>query len=146
MGIPTGLHDCICSFVRMLSMNLVWHMFIIFLGRLHVISMLMIFFGSPKSVMSNLPFSCFFSSSISLRVFANSNRSSTHTVMISIPFVVFLMYYMHGSDLSGLNPMLVSLVFNSMFHSRSDCFKPYSVFLSRHTQPVPSSNPSGCAM
>src|SRR6267154_5081672 len=65
--------------------------------------------------------------------------------MISTLSLVFLMYA-HGSEYNLLNPLASSFLFNSIFHSRPDCFSPYNVFISFHSREVPSSYPSGWSM
>lgn len=110
-----------------------------------VISIPTILLGSPKSVTANIPCRSVFALFIASSPFANSIRSSTHTVTNSIsPFISCL--YTQGSDTRRLKPFSVSFLFNCLFHSCPDCFNPYRVLISQHTQLIPLSKPLGCAI
>jgi hypothetical protein len=54
---------------------------------------------------------------------ANINKSSTHTVIIVVPLDVHFMYAQE-SEYKLSYPFSPNLLFNSIFHSRPDCFNP----------------------
>src|SRR5713226_3081741 len=101
--------------------------------------------GLPRSVTSHCEHRSFFISFIIWLDPANNNKSSTHMVMMATSSF-FLFTYMQGSTWRHINPFWQIFLSNSMFHLWPDCFNPYSIFTSRHTQFVPSSNPSGWHM
>src|SRR5258708_3019897 len=110
-----------------------------------VILMPIILEGSPRSVTSHCEHRSFFISFIVWLDPVNNNKSSTHMVMMATSSF-FLFMYMQGSTWRHINPFWWIFLSNSMFHLWLDCFNLYSVFTSRHTQFVPSSNPSGWRM
>src|ERR1700683_1782625 len=105
----------------------------------------MILLGSPRSVACHLDSIDRFICSIISSLDANSNKSSTHTVIIAT-FSPSHCTYAHESEMSLLYPWFLNFPLSCLFHSRPDCLSPYKVFISLQTPPVPSSNPSGCFM
>ena len=142
-GITTGFAHLSPSFFKMDSIYLLWDMKMEALSI--VILMPTILDGSPRSITSHLAFISAFILFISLIVIANRRRSLTQTVMITKSSLRCQMYA-HRSECRQAYPRFLSFVSSSMFHSRLACFRPYNVFMSRHTQPVPSANPSGWCM
>src|SRR5260221_2361751 len=134
-GIATGLHRSSPSFLRIDSIYLFCEMAIESL--FNVISMPTILDGSPRSVTSHSAFISDFILFISLIVVANSNRSSTQTVMIAKSSPRRQMYA-HGSDLRRAYPRLLNFVSRSMFHLHPAWLRPHKAFTSRHPSQVPS--------
>src|SRR6266850_5136749 len=98
------------------------------LGGFIWISIPTIFAGSPRSVTSHSPHIIPFISDISLTNVVNSNRSSTHTVMISKSPLRCLHTYTHGSERNRRKLCFLTQMSNCIFHSHPDCFSPYRVF------------------
>src|ERR1700676_110316 len=105
----------------------------------------MILLGSPRSVAFHSNSIDRFICSIISSLDANSNKSSTHTVIIAT-LSPSHRTYAHESDISLLYPWFLNFSSSCLFHSHPDCLSPYKVFISLQTLPVPSSNPSGCFM
>src|ERR1700677_1316055 len=105
----------------------------------------MILLGLPRSVACHSDSIDLFICSIIALFEVKSNKSSTHTVIIT---TLSLSHhtYAHGSDVSLLYLWFLNFSSSCLFHSRPDCLSPYMVFISLQTLPVPSSNPSGCFM
>src|SRR6266850_386579 len=126
IGILTGFACSIPSLLRMDSIYCFCK--IITLVGFIWISIPTIFAGSPRSVTSHSPCIIPFISDISLTDVVNSNRSSTHTVMISKSPLRCLHTYTHGSERNRRKPCFLTQMSNCIFHSHPDCFSPYRVF------------------
>ena len=123
MGIATLFALFILHFWRIESIYCTCPIEIVLFSWLCSILMPTILEGSPISVISKRFCNSAFRHLIMSGILVNSNRSSTHTVMISI-LPVLCLIYTHGSECNQVKSCCISFQLNSSFHLQPNCFNP----------------------